>query len=73
MSDDGPGLGELERRLEPFHTTKPHGSGLGLVIVRRVMELHGGRVELLPGSGAGACFALRWPAGETEDGTWRAS
>ncbi len=73
VSDDGSGLGELERRLEPFHTTKPHGSGLGLVIVRRVMELHGGRVEVLPGSGAGACFALRWPAGETEDGTWRAS
>jgi signal transduction histidine kinase len=73
VSDDGSGLDEAARQLEPFHTTKPHGSGLGLVIVRRVMELHGGRLELLPGDAWGARFALRWPAGEMEDQSWRAS
>jgi hypothetical protein len=41
--------------------------------VRRVMELHGGRVEGLPGEGGGARFALRWPTGEREDESWRAS
>jgi signal transduction histidine kinase len=73
VSDDGTGLAEAERALEPFHTTKPHGSGLGLVIVRRVMELHGGRVEALSGEVKGARFALVWPAGGTEGGNWRAS
>lgn len=73
VSDDGSGLGDGERALEPFHTTKPHGSGLGLVIVRRVMELHGGRVEGLPGEAGGARFALRWPTGERGDESWRAS
>ncbi len=73
VSDDGPGLAEAARALEPFHTTKPHGSGLGLVIVRRVMELHGGRVELLSGEAEGARFALVWPCGETEEASWRAS
>ncbi len=66
VRDDGPGLSpdEAARAREPLFTTKPHGTGLGLAIVERVVEAHGGRLELeLPAQG-GAAFVLRWPAGE---------
>ena len=64
VTDDGAGLtsDQIERVLEPFHTTKPHGSGLGLLIARRVVELHGGRLEARSRPGCGAAFTLRWPA-----------
>ena len=63
VRDDGPGLTtvELGRVREPFHTTKPHGTGLGLLIARRVAELHRGRLEAESTPGAGARFRLRWP------------
>jgi signal transduction histidine kinase len=76
VADDGPGLSAdaLERILQPFHTTKPHGTGLGLMIARRVAELHGGRLEALSRPGEGARFTLRWPtAGEKGQDTWRVS
>jgi PAS domain S-box-containing protein len=64
VTDDGDGLtsAQIDRVLEPFHTTKPHGSGLGLLIARRVAELHGGRLEARSRPGRGAEFTLRWPA-----------
>ena len=74
--DEGPGLdaAALDRALDPFHTTKPHGTGLGLLIARRVAELHGGSLEAESRPGAGTRFTLRWrlaAAGETK--TWPAS
>jgi two-component system sensor histidine kinase PilS (NtrC family) len=75
--DDGPGLSprELERALEPFHTTKAHGTGLGLMIARRVAELHGGELLAQSRPRAGARFTLRWPARNDEEGgrTWPTS
>jgi len=45
MEDDGPGLGEKpERIFEPFYTTKPYGTGLGLTIVRKICESAGGKI-----------------------------
>jgi signal transduction histidine kinase len=62
VSDDGPGI-TAENRLrifEPFFTTKPSGTGLGLALVKRVVETHGGVVTLHSGA-TGATFALALP------------
>ncbi|HEV2106028.1 MAG TPA: ATP-binding protein, partial [Candidatus Eisenbacteria bacterium] len=62
VADDGPGL-DAEQRAQlfvPGFTTKPRGSGLGLTIVQRIANDHGGSVTLDPG-GPGATFRLRLP------------
>ena len=48
IHDTGPGIpNEIRSRIfDPFFTTKPQGTGLGLSIVYRIMEAHGGKVEL---------------------------
>jgi PAS domain S-box-containing protein len=75
VADDGAGLApeELERALEPFHTTKPHGTGLGLMIARRVAELHGGQLSAESRPGAGARFTLRWPSHGRGGNSWPVS
>ena len=45
----------------PFYSTKPRGSGFGLAIVARIVELHGGTVEVGPRPDGGAVFTLRFP------------
>jgi two-component system sensor histidine kinase FlrB len=63
VRDNGPGVpAELRARLfEPFFTTRPGGSGLGLAVARAVVEAHGGTVELLEQGGPGAHFRLELP------------
>ena len=63
VSDDGPGFAEVGRLFHPFYTTKDHGAGLGLAIVRDISELHGGRVEACNGP-RGARVTVWLPAGE---------
>ena len=48
VTDDGPGVPpELRDRIfDPFFTTKPEGSGLGLPIVRKIVDAHEGRIDL---------------------------
>jgi len=64
VEDTGPGVAESVRgRLfEPLITTKDHGSGLGLALVKRVAERHGGSVGHEPRPGGGARFTFRIPA-----------
>ncbi len=65
VTDDGIGLPDAERaRLtEPYVTHKPKGTGLGLAIVRKIMEDHGGALELADApSGPGAQISLILPA-----------
>ncbi len=47
---------------EPYRSDKPRGSGLGLVIVRRIIAEHGGRLEAANADGGGARFSLLLPA-----------
>jgi two-component system nitrogen regulation sensor histidine kinase GlnL len=56
VQDNGPGIPEamLHRLFTPFATSKPHGTGLGLAISRRIVEAHGGRVELKNRGAGGA-------------------
>jgi two-component system, NtrC family, nitrogen regulation sensor histidine kinase NtrY len=46
IEDNGPGLMNPGNVFVPFYTTKPQGSGIGLVLSRQICEAHGGRVEL---------------------------
>ena len=46
IEDDGPGLMNPSNVFVPFYTTKPEGSGIGLVLSRQIAEAHGGSVEL---------------------------
>lgn len=48
VADNGPGFDQqmLSRVFEPYVTTKPTGTGLGLAIVKKIIEEHGGRVEI---------------------------
>ncbi len=64
VSDRGPGIPEEEREkiFEPFFTGKTEGTGLGLAVVRRTIELHGGSVVALENSGGGARFRAEIPS-----------
>jgi two-component system sensor histidine kinase HydH len=64
VEDDGPGVAEAVRGriFEPLITTKEHGNGLGLALVKRVAERHGGSVGHEPRPGGGTRFTLRLPA-----------
>jgi len=62
--DRGPGVSEAlrQRIFEPFFTTRGQGTGLGLSICARIVQEHGGDIELLSPSDGGACFRVWLPA-----------
>jgi len=64
--DNGKGIApdEMGKIFEPYHTTKSQGNGLGLMIVQRIIEEHGGEIELSSKPGAGTCFKIRLPRSE---------
>lgn len=64
VQDQGPGIKAEDRAriFEPYFTTKTGGTGLGLAIAARVIQEHGGRLELTSEPGQGALFRVRLPA-----------
>ena len=60
VADRGPGFGakELKSAFTPFYTTKDKGSGLGLVMTRRIVEAHGGAIRLENRDGGGAVVTI---------------
>lgn len=63
VEDDGPGLARTENLFVPFFTTKPGGSGIGLVLARQIIEAQGGSLRLTNRRGApGVVATVRLPA-----------
>jgi two-component system sensor histidine kinase PilS (NtrC family) len=63
VGDTGEGIAreDLGHVFEPFFSTKLDGSGLGLALVQRIMQEHGGEVHVESAPGAGSAFTLRFP------------
>jgi two-component system, sporulation sensor kinase E len=64
--DTGVGIGpeHLGRIFEPYYSTKSEGSGLGLMIVQRIVQEHGGRIEVGSKPDEGTIFTVYLPLGE---------
>jgi signal transduction histidine kinase len=68
VSDNGPGISpeNLSRIREPLFTTKSFGTGLGLPAVDKIMEQHGGALDVASVPGEGATFTIRLPHPQQE-------
>jgi two-component system sensor histidine kinase PilS (NtrC family) len=68
VADTGQGIApaDLPHIFEPFYSTKPEGSGLGLALVYRVIQDHGGHIEVRSQPGLGTTFTLALPAARRE-------
>jgi PAS domain S-box-containing protein len=66
VTDTGGGIPpeQINRIFEPFYTTKKRGTGLGLMIVQRIVRAHGGRIELESHVGRGTTFRIWLPLHE---------
>jgi two-component system, sporulation sensor kinase E len=66
VADTGGGIPEeqINRIFEPFYTTKKKGSGLGLMIVQRIVREHRGRIDLESHVGKGSVFRIWLPLHE---------
>jgi nitrogen fixation/metabolism regulation signal transduction histidine kinase len=63
VTDNGTGFPEnlMKRAFEPYVTTKPKGTGLGLVIVKKIIEEHGGEVAIVNVAPQGARVTITLP------------
>jgi two-component system sensor kinase FixL len=66
VCDNGPGVAPqiLDRMFDPFRSTKPNGTGLGLPMSQTIVQAHGGKLRHEPGEPRGARFVLTIPAAE---------
>ena len=58
---EGIAMENKEQIFEPFFTTRSGGMGLGLPVARRIVEMHGGSIEVANRSSGGAVFRIRLP------------
>jgi two-component system sensor histidine kinase AtoS len=70
VADTGPGMepAVAERVFDPFYSTKDGGTGLGLTIVHRIIDQHGGRIEVTSAPGEGTRFTVALPAASQREG-----
>ncbi|WP_114325287.1 sensor histidine kinase [Candidatus Colwellia aromaticivorans] len=63
VKDNGPGINsvDIEKIFEPFYTSRSKGTGLGLAVVKSVVEAHQGEVNYLSQTGEGAHFCIKFP------------
>jgi signal transduction histidine kinase len=63
VHDSGKGISQnaLKHVFDPFFSTKLKGSGLGLAITRRIVQDHGGEIDVDSEPGSGTTFILNWP------------
>src|SRR5262249_46358577 len=68
VRDNGPGIAReaLAQIWSPFYTSKPSGTGLGLAIAKKLVEAHGGTIEVASQPGAGAEFTIALPKLRTD-------
>jgi signal transduction histidine kinase len=71
VTDRGPGIPSDKRQevFSPFYTTKKEGTGLGLPIIKKIVEAHEGRTAILDNPGSGITFRVEIPlSAEKEKG-----
>jgi signal transduction histidine kinase len=75
VSDTGVGMDSrtLRRAMDPFFSTRPSGTGLGLPIAARILEAHGGRIEVHSRPGEGTTVTLYLPARRAEQRSYSES
>lgn len=63
VSDNGPGIDNriINKIFEPFFTTKTQGTGLGLAVVKTVVQSHKGQISVSSELGKGTCFSMQFP------------
>jgi two-component system nitrogen regulation sensor histidine kinase GlnL len=71
ISDDGAGMSaeDIRKSLLPFYTTKPRGTGLGLVMVRQAVSRHGGKLSIKSVRGEGTAVTISLPIDSRKTGT----
>jgi len=68
VEDNGPGLLNPSNTFVPFYTTKPAGSGIGLVLSRQIVEAHGGSIHLVNRTEKGCRATVTMPRVVEADG-----
>jgi signal transduction histidine kinase len=65
VRDFGPGVAPemMDKVFEPYFTTRPDGTGLGLALARQTARAHGGSLSVTGAPGGGAAFVLALPEG----------
>ena len=69
FGDTGPGISSkaMHNIFNPYYTTKPRGTGLGLPITHRIIKAHKGKIELRNKDGGGAVFTIKLPCPKADE------